>query len=288
MTLLLNIAVDGIAYGMILFMISVGLSVTMGLMQVVNLAHGGFALLGGSFAHWLAQENGIPFWPATILAVLATVIVSLPLERLIFRRIYGFGDLQQVLATIGLTFLMIATINLWQGSSLLSIPLPDALKDSVDLGFRTLPVHRLVVIGIGLASILGLWGLMDRTLFGIRLRAAVDNRGTASALGIDTDWIFMAAFGLGAGLAALGGVLGAEILPIDAYYPVRYMVLFLIVVAVGGMGSIAGSFIAALGLGLLETATRYIVPDFATIVFFVFVILLLALRPQGILGRAGA
>lgn len=288
MTLFLNIAVDGIAYGMILFMISVGLSVTMGLMKVVNLAHGGFALLGGTFAHWLAQEHGLPFWPATALAVLATVIVSLPLERVIFRRIYGFGDLQQVLATIGLTFLMIATINLWQGSSLLRIPLPEGLRQSVDLGFRTLPVHRLVVIGVGFASILGLWLLLDRTLFGIRLRAAVDNRGTASALGIDTDWIFMAAFGLGAGLAALGGILGAEILPIDAYYPVRYMVLFLIVVAVGGMGSILGSFIAALGLGLLETATRYLVPDFSTVVFFTVIIILLALRPQGLLGKVQA
>lgn len=285
MTLFLNIAVDGIAYGMILFMISVGLSVTMGLMQVVNLAHGGFALLGGTFAHWLAQENGMAFWPATLLSVIATVIIAIPLERVIFRRIYAFGDLQQVLATIGLTFLMIATINLWQGSSLLSIPLPDTLKQSVDLGFRTLPVHRLVVIGAGCAAIIGLWLLLDRTLFGIRLRAAVDNRGTASALGIDTDWIFMAAFGLGAGLAAFGGILGAEILPIDAYYPVRYMVLFLIVVAVGGMGSIAGSFVAALGLGLLETATRYLVPDFATIVFFALVIVLLALRPQGLLGK---
>ena len=288
MTLFFNIAVDGVAYGMILFMISVGLSVTMGLMRVVNLAHGGFALLGGTFAHWLAQEIGLPFWPAALLAIVATVAVSLPLERVIYRRIYGFGDLQQVLATIGLTFLMIASVNLWQGSSLLSIPLPDALKQSVDLGFRTLPVHRVVVIATGLASVLGLWLLLDRTLFGIRLRAAVDNRSTASALGIDTDWIFMAAFGLGAGLAALGGILGAEILPVDASYPVRYMVLFLIVVAVGGMGSISGSFIAALGLGTLETATRYLVPDYATIVFFTFVIVLLAFRPQGLLGRAHA
>lgn len=288
MTLFLNIAVDGIAYGMILFMISVGLSVTMGLMRVVNLAHGGFALLGGTFAHWFTQELGFPFWPAVLLAIMATIAVALPLERVIYRRIYGFGDLQQVLATIGLTFLMIASVNYWQGSSLLSIPLPDSLKQSVDLGFRTLPVHRLVVITVGLTVILGLWLLLDRTLFGIRLRAAVDNRGTASALGIDTDWIFMAAFGLGAGLAALGGILGAEILPIDAYYPVRYMVLFLIVVAVGGMGSIAGSFMAALGLGTLETATRYLVPDYATIVFFTFVIVLLAVRPQGLLGKAQA
>ncbi len=285
MTLFLNILVDGVAYGMILFMISVGLSVTMGLMRVVNLAHGGFALLGGTFAHWLAAEVGFPFWPALGLAVALTVALSLPLERVIYRRIYGFTDLQQVLATIGLTFLMIASVNLWQGSSLLPVPLPEGLKASADLGFRTLPVHRLMVIGAGLAVVLGLWLLLERTRFGIRLRAAVDNRGTASAHGIDTDRIFMAAFGLGAGLAALGGVLGAEILPIDAYYPLRYMVLFLIVVAVGGMGSIAGSFLAAIGLGLLETAARYLLPDLATITFFALVIALLALRPNGLIVR---
>ena len=286
MSLLLNIAVDGIAYGMILFMIAVGLSVTMGLMRVINLAHGGFAMIGGALAHWLAQDLGFGFWAALGLAVAGTVALALPLERLIYRRIYGMGELPQVLATIGLTFLMIASVNLWQGSALLSVPLPPLLAAPVDLGFRTLPAHRLAVIALGLVVILALWLVMERTRFGIRLRAAVDNRATAAAIGIDTGAIYLATFGLGAGLAALGGVMGAELLPIDAYYPLRYMVLFLIVVAVGGMGSIAGSFAAALGLGLCETATRYLVPDLATITFFALVIALLALRPQGLMGRA--
>ncbi|TRW95339.1 branched-chain amino acid ABC transporter permease [Paracoccus sp. M683] len=286
MSLLLNIAVDGVAYGMILFMIAVGLSVTMGLMRVVNLAHGGFAMIGGALAHWLLQDLGFGFWLAVPLAVAGTVALALPLERLIYRRIYDFGELQQVLATIGLTFLMIASVNLWQGSSLLSIPLPSALSQPVDLGFRTLPFHRIFVIALGLAVIIGLWWLIDRTRFGIKLRAAVDNRATASSIGIDTGKIYMASFGIGAGLAAIGGIFGAELLPIDAYYPLRYMVLFLIVVAIGGMGSIPGSFAAALGIGLTETAARYLVPDIATIAFFALVIALLALRPQGLMGRA--
>lgn len=285
MGLLLNIAVDGIAYGMILFMIAVGLSVTMGLMRVVNLAHGGFALLGGTLAHWLGADLGWGFWPMLIGALAGTVAIALPLERLLYRRIYGFGELQQVLATIGLTFLMIATVNLWQGSALLPVPLPEALNTSVDLGFRTLPLHRVVVIALGLCVIAGLYLLLDRTRFGVRLRAAVDNRAIASAHGINTDRIYMATFGLGAGLAALGGIMGAELLPIEAFYPLRYMVLFLIVVAVGGMGSILGSFAAAIGLGVLETATRYLVPDLATIAFFALVIALLTVRPQGLLGR---
>lgn len=186
MTLLLNIAVDGVAYGMILFMIAVGLSVTMGLMRVVNLAHGGFALIGGTLAHWLGTEAGLPFALVLLGAVAGTIVIAMPLERVVYRRIYGFGELQQVLATIGLTFLMIASVNLWQGSSLLAITLPEGLNRSVDLGFRQLTAHRALVIGVGGLVILGLWLLLDRTRFGIRLRAAVDNRDTASALGIDT------------------------------------------------------------------------------------------------------
>ena len=141
------------------------------------------------------------------------------------------------------------------------------------------------MILLGLVSIVGLWLLLERTRFGIRLRAAVDNRAVASAHGINTDLIYMATFALGAALAALGGIFGAELLPIDAYYPLRYMVLFLIVVAVGGMGSIAGSFAAALGLGVVETAARYLVPDLATLAFYGIVIALLAVRPQGLMGR---
>lgn len=283
---LLNIFVDGVAYGMILFMISVGLSVTMGLMRVINLAHGGFAMLGGAAVHHFGAGLGLPFVPAALLAVAAVVALAIPMERLLYRPIYPMGELQQVLATIGITFLMIASVNLWLGSALLSIPLPEAWRGSVDLGFRSLPVHRLVVIAAGLVVAGGLYALLDGTRFGIRLRAAVDNRETASALGIDTGRIFALTFGLGAGLAALGGILGAELLPVDAYYPLRYMVLFLIVVAVGGMGSISGSFLAALGLGILDTASRYLVPDFGTIFFYLAVMALLALRPQGLLGRA--
>lgn len=286
MSVAMSILIDGIAYGMILFMISIGLSVTMGLMRVINLAHGGFALMGGAFAHWLTARNGVPFLPAALLSVAAVVMIAVPMERLLYRRIYRFGELEQVLATIGITFLMIASINLLLGSTILPIRLPDALRGSVDLGFRTLPLHRVAVIGTGLAIAVALYVLVERTRFGIRLRSAVDNRNAAAALGIDTGIVFAITFGLGAGLAALGGILGAELLPIEAYYPLRYMVLFLIVVAVGGMGSIPGSFLAALGLGTLDTATRYLVPDIGSIAFVALVMFLLALRPHGLLGRA--
>lgn len=286
MSILSSIVLDGVAYGLILFIISVGLSVTMGLMRVINLAHGGFALLGGAFAHWFMAGPGVPFLPAVVLAVAAVMLIAIPMERFLYRRIYRFGELQQVLATIGITFIMIAGVNLWLGSTILAIPLPEMLRGSIDLGFRVLPMHRLVVIAVGLAVIAGLYLVLERTNYGIRLRSAVDNRTMAATLGIDTGRLFALTFGLGAGLAALGGILGAELLPIEAYYPLRYMVLFLIVVAVGGMGSITGSFLAAIGLGVLDTAARYLVPDFGTIFFFLVMMLVLAVRPNGLLGRA--
>jgi len=287
MTTLLSILVDGIAYGMILFMISVGLSVTMGLMRVINLAHGGFALIGGALAHALVT-HGVNYWAGLGLAVLGTMLIALPMERGLYARIYRMGELQQVLATIGIAFMIIATVNFTLGSTLLPIPTPEGLRGSLDLGFRTLPYHRIAVIVAGLLVTLGLYLLIERTRFGIRLRAAVDHRATAATLGINTGRIFALTFMLGAGLAALGGVLGAELLPIEAYYPLRYMVLFLVVVAVGGMGSVTGSFVAALGLGTLDTASRYLAPEYGTIVFFVTMAVILTLRPQGLLGKGRA
>ena len=282
----MSIMVDGIAYGMILFMIAVGLSITMGLMRVINLAHGSFAVLGGVFCHLMVVRLGVPFLPATILSVAAVVLVSVPIERVLYRHIYGLGELEQVLATIGLTFVVIASINLFLGSSLIPIPLPDAMRGSIDLGFKVVPVHRLYVIAVGLACVSGLFALVEKTRFGIYLRASVDNQKTAAALGLDTSLIFALTFALGAGLAALGGVMGAELLPIEAHYPLRYLVLVLLVVSVGGMGSIAGLFFAALILGTLDTALRYLVPDLGTIAFYLAFMIFLATRPNGLLGRA--
>lgn len=287
MNTLLSILVDGVAYGMILFLISVGLSVTMGLMRVINLAHGGFALIGGALAHAL-MAAGFGYWLAMGLGLAGTMLIALPMELVLYARIYRMGELQQVLATIGITFMIIASVNFALGSSLLAIPTPPMLRGSLDLGFRTLPYHRIAVIGAGLLVTLFLFLLIERTRFGIRLRAAVDHRATAATLGINTGAIFALTFMLGAGLAALGGILGAELLPIEAYYPLRYMVLFLVVVAVGGMGSITGSFVAALGLGTLDTASRYLVPEYGTIVFYGVMMAVLTLRPQGLMGRRQA
>ncbi|MDX3895596.1 branched-chain amino acid ABC transporter permease [Pusillimonas sp.] len=285
MELLLSILIDGLAYGMILFIISVGLSITMGLMRVVNLAHGVFAMLGGFLMVAAGSGFGLRPETAAVLAVIAVGVLALPLEKLIFRRVYGRSELQQVLLTIGLVFIGIAAVGTVFGNSLLAVPLPEYLRRSIDIGFRVVPMHRLAVVAAGLAVLIGLWLLFTKTRFGINIRASVDKAAAAEALGIDTSRVYQLGFMLGAALAALGGILGAELLPLEPYYPLKYLVLVLAIVAVGGMGSVFGSFMAALVLGTVETAAKYLMPEIASIMFYLTMLVVLSWRPHGLFGR---
>lgn len=285
MVLAANILIDGVAYGMVLFMIAVGLSITLGLMRVVNLAHGLFAMLGGYGLATLAARLGLRFEAAAVLGVAAVALLALPLERLLIRRIYGRDELEQVLLTIGITFVGIALASILFGSGLTPIEWPIYLQGALDLGFRVLPRQRLLVLAAGLAVLVGLWLVMTRSDFGIRLRAAVDDAATAEAIGIDTGRVRALAFALGAGLAALGGISGAELLPIEPYYPLKYLVLFLAIVAVGGLGTTPGTFAAALLLGLAETTAKYLWPDAAAILFYLTMFIVLSIRPRGLFGR---
>jgi branched-chain amino acid transport system permease protein len=283
MTLLASIVIDATAYAMILFMITVGLSITLGLMHVVNMAHGAFAMLGGFAAVELMSRLGLRFELALVIAVLTTALVSVPIERLVISRVYGRPELDQALLTIGVTFVAIALVNL--GASFSSIDLPAWLSGPVDLGFRSFPRHRVAVIVLGCLVSVALWLFIGRSRSGVKLRAAVDNPGIAQSVGINTTLLYSLAFAIGAGLAALGGIAGAELLPMEANYPVKYLVLFLAVVAVGGQGTLFGTFLAALLLGLVDTASKYLLPDLASISFYLTMLLVLALRPQGLLGR---
>lgn len=285
MQLLANILIDGLAYGMVLFVIAVGLSVTLGLMRFVNLSHGALAMLGGYACALLTREAGLGFWLAMPLAVLATGLFGAVLEALVLRHLYRRSELSQVLFTIGLSFFLIAATNALAGPQVQLIVLPEGLSGSVDLGFRTLPVQRLLVIGAGLLVALGAVLTMARTRFGIWLRAAVDKAETAATLGIPIRRVQCAAFAVGAALAGLGGILGAELMPLEPYYALKYLVLVLVVVAVGGMGSIAGSLVAAVLLGTVETASKYLASDWGSLAFFLTMAGLLAWRPQGILQR---
>ena len=281
-----SIGVDALAYGMVLFVISIGLSVTMGLMRVVNLAHGAFAMIGGYIASYAARDLGLAYGIAVLLAVAGTILIAIPIERFLYRRIYGQPELTQVLMTIGITFCVIGIANYVFGPTLKTIPTPDSLRAPVSLGFRTVSAHRLFVIACGVAVALGLWYFIERTAFGVKLRAAVDNAAMAAALGVKTEVVYAVSFAVAVGLAAFGGVVGAELLPIEPYYALRYMVTFLVVVSVGGAGSIPGALAACLLLGAIDTTGRYLMPEFGEFFFYLAVIAIVWIFPRGLAGRA--
>ena len=281
----INILFFGLAYGMILYMTSVVLSITMGLMGFVNLAHGVFAMLGGYATVTLMNSFAVPFIPALACACIIVTVIGYLLERLLYQRLYGATELDQVLFSIALIFISVAIARMVWGTRAQPIELPDYLKGAIELAGNTIPTYRLFLLLFGSAVAAALWLGFDRTLFGARIRAAVENHAMAEAVGINTDRLFALTFGIGTGLAALGGGLGAEILAISPGYPLQYIIFFLIVVAVGGLGSIRGPLYAALIIGLADTATKYLMPELGMIFVFAFVFVLLRWRPHGIVSR---
>jgi branched-chain amino acid transport system permease protein len=254
-------------------------------MGFVNLAHGAFAMVGGYVAVTLMNVYHVPFGLALLAAFIVVALVSAVLERTLYTRLYGAGELEQVLFTIGLVFMAGAVMRELFGPVPLPVTPPAMLSGQLDLGFRTVPMYRAFIIGVSFVLIALLWLGIERTRFGARLRAAVDNRRMAEAIGIDTSLLFTVTFALGSGLAALGGGLGADILAIYPGYAIEYLVYFLMVVAVGGLGSIRGPFVAALLLGIGDTACKYLVPEFGAFFLYAAMIALLMWRPAGLFGR---
>lgn len=280
------VLVDGLAFGMVLFVISVGLAVTMGLMRFVNLAHGAFAAIGGAVAVTLMSSHGVPFLLALAIAFVASALLGFVLEPFLYAPLYGGDELDQVLMTIGLIFVVMATLNFFFGSTPLPMTLPDWLSGSVDIGFRTVQSYRVFLIVAGLVLMLLLWITLDRTQFGARIRAAVENPQMAQAVGIDTRRLFSITFTVGCGLAGLGGAMGAQLLPIDPVYPFRYLAMFLVVVSIAGFGNIKGSAVVAVLLGIIETGGRYVVPEISAFLLYLVMIGLLLWRPDGLFTRA--
>lgn len=285
MNLVASIAIDSVAYGMILFVISVGLSITLGLMRFVNLAHGVFAVAGGYVLITLASRLGLGFEIAALGAVLLVAAASIPLEALVVRRLYARSQLDQVLFTIGIVFVGMAGIGMTFGNGLQTVTLPSYLQGSLDIGFRVIPRQRLAALAVGIVVLLGLHWLLSRTRFGIQVKATVDLPNASEALGIRTARVYSAAFALGAGLAALGGIVGAELMPLDPYYPLKHLVAFLAVVSVGGAASPLGLLAAALLLGTIETTAKYFASDYATLLFYATMLAVLSWRPEGLFGR---
>jgi branched-chain amino acid transport system permease protein len=276
---------DGFAYGMLLFLLSVGLSVTLGMMNFVNLAHCSFAMIGGYVTVTLMSRAGWPFFATLPLAFLVAAVVSIVLERLLYRRLYRATDLDQSLLTIGIVFVSIAAAAYIYGTVQQPVQLPSYLRGSFHVMSMTFGVYRLFLIGISLVVTLVLVGALEYTRFGAQVRAAVDNQRMARGLGIDVDGAFAIAFALGGGLAGLGGALAIEIVGLDPNFAFTYLVYVLIVVSVGGLGSIGGSFAAAALFGISDMAGKYYLPELGSFLIYLVMIGLLMWRPAGLFGK---
>jgi branched-chain amino acid transport system permease protein len=281
---LVSVAFHGVAYGMILYVISVGLSVTMGLMGFINLAHGVFAMAGGYVMVSAMNRFGVPFPIALALAFAVIAVASMVLERLLYARLYTAGELEQVLFTIGLIFMAVAVARMIYGTLQQPVHLPGYMRGQVDLLGRDFPTYRVFIIVFSALLVAALWFGVERTRWGAMVRAAVDHRGMAQSIGIDTRKLFTLTFALGSGLAGLGGGLGAEIIAIQPTYPFEQLVYFLIVVAIGGLGSLRGPFLAALLIGVTDTACKYWLPEFGAFFIYVATIVILLWRPRGLFG----
>lgn len=282
---MLTIVFDGIAYGMLLFVLACGLAITLGLMNFVNLAHGAFAMAGGYATVVLVNRLGVPFFGALPLAFLITALLGLILERTLYRQLYGRSHLDQVLFSIGLVFMSIASMDYAMGSSQQFFKLPEMLKGQIDVFGVGVGRYRLLIIAICGLLALGLQLVLAKSLFGARLRAAVDDPRVARGLGIPVGKVFAVTFAVGSGLAGLGGALATEIVGLDPTFPLKFMLYFLIVVTVGGTSSLTGPLLAALLLGVTDVAGKYLAPQFGAFFIYGVMILILTLRPQGLFAR---
>jgi branched-chain amino acid transport system permease protein len=276
---------DGFAFGMLLFLLSVGLSVTLGMMNFVNLAHCSFAMVGGYTTITLANKFGWPFLATLPMAFLAAALLSVPLERVLYRRLYRASDLDQCLLTIGIVFISVAAFAWFFTTEQQSTQVPAWLQGSVKVGAMSFASYRIFLIVLGLAVTAVLILLLERTRFGSQVRAAVDNQRMARGLGIDVDRAFMFTFALGGGLAGLGGALAIQMVGIDPTFALSYLVYVLIVVAVGGLGSIGGSFAAASVLGISDMAGKYYFPWLGAFLIYLVMVALLMWRPLGLFGK---
>jgi len=283
---MLTILLDGVAYGMLLFVLACGLSVTLGLMNFINLAHGAFAMLGGYVTALLMNRAGVPFLATLPLAFLVPAIVGVALERTLYRRLYGASPLDQVLFTIGLVFMAMPIANYFLGDQPQQVHLPGWLQGRVEFGGVGVGYYRLFLIAVCGAIAAALQVFLVRTRFGARLRAAVDDPRVASGLGVDVDLLFAVTFAVGSGLAGLGGALAADVVGgIDPSFPLKFMVTFLIVVAIGGSNGILGALIGALLIGVLDVAGKYYVPSIGAFIIYFVMVAVLIVRPQGLFAK---
>ncbi len=284
---MLTLLFDGLAYGMLLFVLSCGLAVTLGLMNFINLAHGAFAMAGGYVTVILTNRWGVPFLLTLPIAFIATAIAGVILEKTLYARLYDKTPLDQVLFSIGIVFVAVAGIDYVMGSQQQILNLPDFLRGRITLFGIGIGVYRAFLILVCGALAVALQMVLARTRFGSRLRASVDDRRVARGVGIHVNTIFAVTFAVGSGLAGLGGALGAEILGLDPTFPLKFMVYFLIVVSVGGTSSMYGPLCASILLGVADVLGKYYVPSLGGFIIYIILVAVLVVRPQGLFARAG-
>lgn len=285
---MLTLLFDGIAYGMLLFILAVGLAVTLGLMNFVNLAHGAFAMAGGYTTVLLMDRAGIPFLWTLPLAFALPALLGAVLERTLYRRLYHRSHLDQVLFSIGLVFMAVAGVDYLVGSQQQIVKLPEFLQGRFDIEWIGVGRYRLFIIVLCAVLTVALQLVLTRTRFGSRLRAAVDDPRVASGLGINVNQVFTLTFAVGSGLAGLGGAMGAEVLGLEPGFPLKFMIYFLIVVSVGGTTTITGPLLAALLLGIADVAGKYYLPQLGAFIVYTLMVVILFVRPQGLFGRVAA
>ena len=284
---MLTLLFDGIAYGMLLFVLAVGLAVTLGLMNFINLAHGAFAMAGGYITVLLMNRFGVPFLACLPLAFAGSALIGAVLEPLLYRRMYGRPHLDQVLFSIGMVFMAVTAVDYFIGGVQQNVQLPEWLKGRFDIEWVGIGKYRLFIIVVCGALTLALQWVLSRTRFGSQLRASVDDPRVAGGLGLNVNRIFLLTFAMGSGLAGLGGALGAEVLGLDPTFPLKFMIYFLIVCSVGGTTTITGPLLAALLLGIADVAGKYYVPKLGAFIVYTLMIVILLVRPQGLFARAG-
>lgn len=282
----LSIGFHGVAFAMVLYLISVGLSVTMGMMGFINLAHGVFAMTGGYVMTGLMNRHGVPLPLAVAAATASAAVASVPIEKLLYRLLYGGSELDQVLLTMGLVLMSAPVAQYFRGPVQQPLQLPPGLSGGLRLGFGEVPAYDALLIAFGAGLMTVLWLGFERSRFGAKVRAAVDNLRMAQAVGIDTSRLFSLTFALGSGLAGAGGGLGAALMPIVPRYALDNLVYFLIVVAIGGLGNIRGPFVAALLVGMADSTCKYLVPQFGAFLIYAMTMAILLWRPRGLFGRA--
>jgi branched-chain amino acid transport system permease protein len=279
-----GVVIDGLSYGSLLFLMSIGLSITLGVMGFANLCHTAFAMLGGYFTVALMQSAGVPFAAAVPLAVIGATALGVVVERAVFQRVYRRPALTQMLLTLGATMMISASMVYLWGPSLQSITIPGVLQGRVDVGSLDVSRYRLMLFAISVALLVLLLLGVERTRLGTMIRAAVDNQRVAAALGIPIQKVFMTTFAIGTALAALGGSLGVEALGLDPSFALKYLVLALLVVVVGGAGSISGTFVGSMVLGVFDIASKYYAPAIGSFAVYLLMLAVLIIRPQGLRG----